>query len=225
MIRVHHLETSRSTRLIWALEELALDYELVTYRRDPVTLRAPDSAKALHPLGRFPLLEIDGKVIAESGAILTYLVEREGRLGAPNGGREDYTYWMHYAEGSAMTPLLLKLIMGTVRSAKVPFLIKPIVRGVADKVDQQFTNGELATHFGWIEQALEGRSYFAGDMFSAADIQMVYPIQASFVRAELLPDRPNTQAWLDRVQARPAFARALEKGGELLMGRARTTPG
>ena len=133
MIRVHHLETSRSTRLIWALEELELDYELVTYRRDPVTLRAPDSAKALHPLGRFPLLEIDGKVIAESGAILTYLVEREGRLGAPDGGREDYTYWMHYAEGSAMTPLLLKLIMGTVRSARVPFLIKPIVRGVADK--------------------------------------------------------------------------------------------
>ena len=172
MIRVHHLETSRSTRLIWALEELDLDYELVVYQRHPKTRRAPESAKALHPLGRFPLLEIDGKVIAESGAILTYLVEREGKLGAADEVREAYTYWMHYAEGSAMLPLLVKLITSSLRTTKVPFFIKPITRAIATKIDENFTDGELKTHFGWIEQALEGSAYFAGDSFSTADIQM-----------------------------------------------------
>lgn len=218
MIKVHHLETSRSTRLIWALEELTLPYELVRYTRDPVTRRGPDSVQALHPLGRFPLLEIDGKVLVESGAILTYLVEREGKLGPSSDAREDYTYWMHYAEGSAMVPLLLKLITSGVRAAKVPFFIKPIAKGIAAKIDGTFTDGELRAHFGWIEHALSGKTYFAGETFTAADIQMSYPIQASFVRAGLLPDRPNTRAWLDRVQSRPAFVTALEKGGEPVMG-------
>ena len=217
MIKVHHLETSRSTRLIWALEELNLDYELIEYKRHPETKRAPDTAKALHPLGRFPLLEIDGKVIAESGAILTYLVEREGKLGATDGAKEDYTYWMHYAEGSAMLPLLLKLITTGLRNAKVPFFIKPITKTIAGKIDATFTDGELKAHFGWIEKALEAKTYFAGETFSAADIQMSYPVQASFTRAGMLPGRPHTQAWLDRVQARPAFQRALEKGGEPIM--------
>ena len=217
MIKVHHLETSRSTRLIWALEELNLDYELIEYKRHPETKRAPDTAKALHPLGRFPLLEIDGKVIVESGAILTYLVEREGKLGAAEGAKEDYTYWMHYAEGSAMLPLLLKLITTGLRNAKVPFFIKPISKAIAGKIDATFTDGELKAHFGWIETALEGKTYFAGETFSAADIQMSYPVQASFARADMLPDRPNTQAWLERVQSRPAFKKALEKGGEPIM--------
>ena len=221
MIRVHHLETSRSTRLLWALEELNLAYELVEYKRHPKTRRAPESAKALHPLGRFPLLEIDGKVLAESGAILTYLVEREGKLGAADDVKEAYTYWMHYAEGSAMIPLLVKLITGSLRTAKVPFFIKPIVKAIAAKIDGNFTDDELRTHFGWIEEALEGQSYFAGDSFSAADIQMSYPVQASFARADLLPVRPNTRAWLERVQSRPAFLKALEQGGEPIM---RSTP-
>ena len=217
MIKVHHLETSRSTRLIWMLEELGLEYELVEYKRHPKTRRAPDTAKSLHPLGRFPLLEIDGKVIVESGAILTYLVEREGKLGPAEGAKEDYTYWMHYAEGSAMLPLLVKLITSGVRAAPVPFFIKPIAKAIANKIDGNFTDGELTAHFGWIEKALEGKSYFAGDAFSAADIQMSYPIQASFARAEMLPNRPNTKAWLDRVQARPAFQKAREVGGEPIM--------
>ena len=217
MIKVHHLETSRSTRLIWALEELSLDYELVEYQRHAKTRRAPDTAKVIHPLGRFPLLEIDGKVIAESGAILTYLVDREGKLGPAEGAKEDYTYWMHYAEGSAMQPLLVKLITSGVRAAKLFFLIKPIATAIADKIDRTFTDGELTTHFEWVEQALEGKDYFAGDTFSAADIQMSYPVQASFARGHLLPDRPNTKAWLDRVQSRPSFIKALEKGGEPIM--------
>ena len=217
MVKVHHLETSRSTRLIWALEELNLDYELIAYKRHPETRRAPDSVKALHPLGRFPLLEIDGKVIVESGAILTYLVEREGKLGVAESAKEDYTYWMHYAEGSAMLPLLVKLITSGVRTARVPFFIKPIVKAIATKIDGSFTDRELKAHFGWIEEALQGKTYFAGDAFSAADIQMSYPVQASFARSDMLPDRPNTKAWLDRVQSRPAFLRALQKGGKPIM--------
>lgn len=217
MVKIHHLETSRSTRLIWALEELGIDYDLVAYKRHPKTRRAPDEAKALHPLGRFPMLEIDGKVLVESGAILTYLVEREGRLGPVDGAGEDYTYWMHYAEGSAMLPLLVKLITSGVRAAPLPFFIKPIAKAIANKIDHNFTDGELTTHFGWIETALEGKSYFAGDAFSAADIQMSYPIQASFARAEMLPDRPNTRAWLERVESRPAFKRAVDKGGQPIM--------
>lgn len=217
MIRVHHLETSRSTRLIWALEELELAYELVEYTRHPKTRRAPVSAKSLHPLGRFPMLEIDGQILAESGAILTYLVEREGKLGPIDGSAVDYTYWMHYAEGSAMLPLLVKLITSGVRGARLPFFIKPIAKTIANKIDENFTDGELQAHFGWIEQALEGKTYFAGEQFSAADIQMSYPIQASFARADVFPARPNTSAWLERVQSRPAFATALQKGGEPIM--------
>mgnify|MGYP001341157898 CR=1 FL=1 len=217
MIRVHHLEMSRSTRLLWALEELELEYDLVEYKRNKKTKRAPESAKALHPLGRFPLLEIDGKVLAESGAILTYLVEREGKLGPPQGAREDYTYWLHYAEGSAMLPLLVKLITSEVRAARVPFFIKPIPQAVGLQIDRAFTDGELKTHFGWIESALAGRDYFAGDSFTAADIQMFYPVKASFARADLLPSRPNTKAWLKRVESRPAYAEALRKGGKPIM--------
>ncbi len=217
MIKVHHLETSRSTRLIWALEELGLEYELVTYKRHPKTMRAPASAKKLHPLGRFPMLEIDGKVIVESGAILTYLVDREGKLGPGEGGKEDFTYWMHYAEGSAMTPILVKLLTTGIRNAPVPFFIKPIGAVVASQVDRIFTDGELRAHYGWVEEALSRSSYFVGDTFSAADIQMSYPVQASFARAGVLPNRPNTRAWLDRVEARPAFKKAFELGGEPIM--------
>ena len=123
-------------------------------------------------------MEIDGKVIVESGAILTYLVEREGKLGPADGAKEDYTYWMHYAEGSAMLPLLVKLITSGVRGAPVPFFIKPIAKAIANKIDGNFTDGELTAHFGWIEKALEGSRTSRG-MFSAADIQMSYPIEAS----------------------------------------------
>jgi glutathione S-transferase len=215
MIKLHHLETSRSTRLLWLLEELELPYELVVYKRDPKTIRAPDTLKALHPLGRSPLLEIDGKTLAESGAIMMYLTEREGKLGAPSDeARVDYNYWLHYAEGSAMTPLLVKLLTTGIRKAAVPFFVKPLVRAIAAKVDKTFTDDELSAHFGWIEQALSDRAYFAGGVFSAADIQMSYPIQASFARGELVPQRPKTRAWLKRVESRSAFKKAVEKGGE-----------
>ena len=218
MLKVHHLETSRSTRLLWLLEELELPYELVRYQRDPLTMRAPDSLKELHPLGRSPLLEMDGKILAESGAIMMHVTEQEDRLGpSEEASRYEFNYWLHYAEGSAMTPLLVKLLTTGIREARVPFFLKPMTRAIAGKVDATFTDNELLTHFGWIEHALEGREYFAGAAFSAADIQMSYPVQASFVRGDLLPERPNTRAWLDRVEARGAFKRAVERGGEPMM--------
>ena len=218
MIRVHHLEASRSTRLLWLLEELEIDYEIVRYQRDSKTMRAPASLREIHPLGRSPLLEIDGQILAESGAILMYLTEREGRFGPPQAdGKQDFHYWLHYAEASAMPPLLVKLLTTTMRRAKVPFFIKPIVRTVAEQLDATFTDGELRAHFGWIEEALSTRDFFAGSAFTAADIQMSFPIQASFARAGVLPERPFSQAWLKRVESRPAYQRALEKGGPPIM--------
>ena len=194
-----------------------LEGELVEYKRHPKTRRAPATAKALHPLGRFPMLEIDGKVIVESGAILTYLVEREGKLGPSDGAKEDYTYWMHYAEELSDAATFGEAYHQWGARSAGPFFLKPIPKAIANKIDDNFTDGELTAHFGWIEKALEGKSYFAGDAFSAADIQMSYPVQASFARAEMLPNRPNTKAWLDRVEARPAFQKAREKGGEPIM--------
>jgi len=221
MIRVHHLETSRSSRLLWLLEELELSYDVVTYKRDPKTIRAPKSMKAVHPLGRAPLLEIDGHILAESGAIMEYLTEREGKLGpASVESRRTYQYWLHYAEGSAMTPILVKLLTGGIRHASVPFFMRPIMRIIANRVDNAYTDDELITHFGWIESALSEQEYFAGHRFSAADIQMSYPIQGSFVRGDILPERPHTTAWLERVESRPAYQRALEKGGEPMLRRA-----
>lgn len=218
MIKLHHLEHSRSTRVLWLLEELNLEYEIIHYTRNPKTMRAPETLKALHPLGRAPLLEIDGQIRAESGAILTYLTEREQRFGPPEGpAGQDYHYWLHYAEGSAVPPLLVKLITSGVRNAPLPFFIKPIAKRIADKIDANFTNGELSTHFGWIETALANRDYFAGQTFTAADIQMSYPVQGSFVRANDLPHRPATRAWLERIQARDAYQRALKKGGPPIM--------
>ena len=218
MTRVHHLENSRSTRLLWLLEELELPYEIVDYQRNRKTMRAPESLREIHPLGRSPLLEIDGRILAESGAIMMYLTEREGRFGAPSAElKYDYHYWLHYAEGSAMPPLLVKLLTSGIRNAKVPFFVKPIVRTVATQLDATFTDGELKAHFGWIEESLSEREYFVGDAFSAADIQMSFPIQASFARAGVLPERPHTRAWLNRVEARPAYQRALEKGGPPIM--------
>mgnify|MGYP002629538532 CR=1 FL=1 len=220
MIKVHHLETSRSSRLLWLLEELGLSYDVVTYQRDPKTIRAPESMKAVHPLGRSPLLEIDGRILAESGAIMEYLTEREGKLGAASvESRHAYQYWLHYAEGSAMTPILVKLLTSGIRNASVPFFMRPIMRTIANRVDKTYTDNELRTHFNWIETALSEREYFAGHRFSAADVQMSYPIQGSFVRGDRLPERPHTVAWLQRMESRPAYQRALEKGGEPMLRR------
>ena len=212
-IVLHHLENSRSFRLVWMLEELGLDYRIQEYKRDPRSSRAPPELKQLHPLGKAPVLAIDGRVLAESGAILEYLVEREGRLRpTETEALLQYRYWLHFAEGTLMPPLLVKLIMDKLRAAPLPFFLKPIVRGIADKVGESYYGPEIELDFGFVEQHLAQSDYFAGAEFSAADVQMLYGVDAGMARAGL-GAKPAIRAWLDRMEARPAYQRAIERGG------------
>ncbi|KQP43472.1 glutathione S-transferase [Pseudorhodoferax sp. Leaf274] len=218
MITVHHLENSRSQRVLWLLEELELPYEIVHYKRDPATLLAPPELRRVHPLGKSPVVSTgDGLVLAESGAILETLLERhgQGRL-APAPGTQDavrWRYFMHYAEGSAMPPLLLKLIFDRIERAKMPFFAKPIARGIAAKAKAAIVLPNLKQHLDFLEAELAGRDWFAGDSFSAADIQMSFPVEAARARAGLDAGRPRLMDWLERIHARPAFGRALQRGG------------
>ena len=184
MFTVHHLENSRSHRIVWLMEELELPYELKIYKRHPKTMRAPEDLKAVHPLGKSPVVTIDDVVLAESGAILEELAS--GTALCPEPGTEAYRrylYWLHYAEGSLMPPLLVALVTSKIRTAKVPFFVKPIASGIVDKIDGQFTNDELDKSFGWCESTLAKQPWFAGDEFSAADIQMSYPLEVGRIRA------------------------------------------
>jgi glutathione S-transferase len=210
-ITVHHLNYSRSLRVLWLLEELGLAYRVERWERDK-DFRAPAEARRVHPLGRFPMVEVDGRVLAESGAVLEYFADREGKL-RPTDAEENLecTFFLHYGEGSVMTPLLVRLILSRVRTAPMPFFIKPVARGIADKVDQSYTAPALDLHLGFIEKTLGERPYFAGDTFSIADIQMYYPVEAALSRASAA--RPHMLAWRDRVTGRPAFERAETKGG------------
>ena len=217
MITVHHLDNSRSQRVLWLLEELGLDYELKLYRRDPMTMFAPASLRAVHPLGKSPVISDGDTSIAESGAILEYLVERHGlgRLAPPPGTPERlrYTYWMHYAEGSAMPPLLLSLVFARLPKSPMPFFVRPIVRGLAAKVKKSYIGPQLDLHFNFMEGELARSTWFAGEEFTAADIQMSFPVEAGAARGALDASRPKLCAYLDRIRARPAYRRAVEKGG------------
>jgi glutathione S-transferase len=218
MITVHHLNNSRSQRVLWLLEELGLAYEIQRYQRDPKTLLAPPELRAVHPLGKSPVVSDGDLTLAESGAILEYLVERygEGRL-APRAGtlpRLRYTYWMHFAEGSAMPPLLLKLIFDRLESGPMPFFARPIARGIARKVKDAMVLPNLQRQLDYMEGELGGRAWFAGPAFSTADIQMSFPLEAAAVRGGLDERRPKLWEFLRRIHARPAYQRALEKGGK-----------
>lgn len=224
MITVHHLEKSRSQRVLWLLEELGVPYELKTYERNPITMLADPALKKVHPLGKSPVVTDDSvpgtPALAESGAILEYLVEKygNGKLVPPRETPEflRYRFWMHYAEGSAMPPLLVKLIFETTKQ-KAPFFLRPVAKAIAAGVNQAFLGPQLATHFGFVESELGKSEWFAGDELTAADVQMSYPVEASFVR-DRGPERPNTRKWLDRVHARPAYQRAIGKGGPVMLG-------
>jgi glutathione S-transferase len=217
MITVHHLNNSRSQRVLWLLEELGLDYTVIRYQRDSRTMLAPPSLRAVHPLGKSPVL-VDGEhTLAESGAVLEYLVERYdvARRFAPSPGTPEhfrYRYWLHYAEGSAMPPMLLSLVFSRIKQAPMPFFIKPIARGIADKTMQNFVSPQVKLHLDYMESELGKQRWFAGDDFSAADIQMSFPVEAAAARAGL-GNYPNLQAFLQRIHARPAYQRALEQGG------------
>lgn len=217
MIVVHHLNNSRSQRILWLLEELGVPYEVKRYERDKETMLAPAALKAVHPLGKSPVITDGDVTVAESGAIIEYLVDRygNGRLAPPPGTPERlrYTYWLHYAEGSAMPPLLMTLVFGRMPEAPMPFFMRPIVRAVATKVQTSFVDPQLALHMGYMESELGKCPWFAGDEFTAADIQMSFPLEAAASRAGLNASRPKLAAFLQRIHARPAYQRALEKGG------------
>ena len=210
-ITVHHLNYSRSLRVLWMLEELGLEYEVREWKRD-ANFRAPNEARRVHPLGRFPMVAVDGHVLAESGAILEYFVEREGKLGPSTEVEElEYRFFLHYGEGSAMPPLLVQLILDKLRVAPMPFFVKPVARGIAAKLEEAYSGPALDLHLGFIEETLGARPYFMGEHFSMADIQMFYPVEAGLSRGQ--GARPNMQAWRDRVCARAAYQRAEERGG------------
>jgi glutathione S-transferase len=215
MITVHHLENSRSQRILWMLEELDLPYEIKEYKRQP-SLQAPPELKAIHPLGKSPVIVDDGTTIAESGAILEYLVQKygKGRFVPSPGGPEwlRYTYFMHYAEGSLMPLLLLKLLFSRIPS-RLPVLLRPVGRLISGGADKTLISPQLATHFTFLEGELADRDWFAGSAFSAADVQMSFPLDAATARAGLGAQYPKLQGFLDRIHARPAYKRAVDRGG------------
>jgi glutathione S-transferase len=217
MITVHHLNDSRSQRVLWLLEELGLPYDIKHYQRDKATMLAPDALRKVHPLGKSPVITDGAVTVAESGAIIEYLVETygKGRLMPPAGSPERlrYRYWLHFAEGSAMPPLLLKLVFQKIASTKVPFFIKPIVKGISAKVLGTLVDPNLTRQFDFMEAELGQSEWFAGADFSAADIQMSFPLEAAAQRAGLDASRPRLMAYLKKIHARPAYARALERGG------------
>ncbi|MBJ9661726.1 glutathione S-transferase family protein [Burkholderia gladioli] len=221
MLIVHHLNNSRSQRVLWLLEELGVPYELKRYQRDPKTMLAPPELRAIHPLGKSPVLTDEGFTLAESGAIIEYLVERygEGRFAPPPGTpqRLRYTYWLHYAEGSAMPPLLLKLVALRIAQAPMPFFARPIARKISSTLQSSFVDPQLKLHLGYVDAALRETGWFVGDSFSAADVQMSFPLEAAASRADTLAQLPAIRAFLERIHARPAYQRALERGGPYAM--------
>ncbi len=213
MITVHHLENSRSQRVLWLLEELGRPYEVKRYERDTRTMLAPPELQRLHPLGKSPLLEEDGVILAETGAIFEHLLAGGGPL-VPSSAddRRKLTYWLHYAEGSAMPPLLLKLVFDTMPQ-RAPGLMKPLVKGVAARARSGFIDPQLKLHMDFWEGELAATGWLAGPEFSAADVMMSFPAEAAAARAGLRDGRPRATEWLARLHARPAYRRALERGG------------
>lgn len=217
MIVVHHLNHSRSQRVLWLLEELGVRYRIERYERDPKTMLAPPALVKVHPLGKSPVITDGRLTVAESGAIIEYLVERhgEGRLAPAVGTPEHlrYRYWLHYAEGSLMSPLLMKLVFDQVEKAPMPFFVKPIAKAISAKVKGAFVGPNITRHLDYLEGELQNADWFAGTEFSAADVQMSFPLEAAAARAGLDNSRPRLMDWLARIHARPAYQRALEKGG------------
>jgi glutathione S-transferase len=218
MIVVHHLNNSRSQRVLWLLEELGLEYEVKRYERDRNTMLAPPELRRVHPLGKSPVITVGALTLAESGAIVEYLITRHGggRLApaadSPQWPR--YLYWLHYAEGSAMPPMLVKLIFDRIEKSPMPFFARPIARGLVGKVRTSFIEPRLNEHLNFMEGELGKSKWFAGDEFTAADIQMSFPLELAVTRAGLNATRPKLMAFLECVHARPAYKKALERGGK-----------
>ncbi len=219
MIKLHYLNNSRAQRLLWLLEELNLEYELVTYERNKATMLAPPELRKIHPLGKSPVLEDDGRMIAESGAIVEYLLERHGD-GAlrPEVGSDEhlqYRYWLHYAEGSAMFPLVLSLVFSEmVRQS--PWIAKPVMRGIESTMRKQMIDREVRNHAKHWENHLKSNTWFAGEQLTGADIQMSFPLEAFVSRSGMEGDYPHVCEYVARIHERDAYKRALERGDDYL---------
>ena len=218
MITVHHLNNSRSQRVLWLLEELGVEYDIRRYQRDAKTMLAPPELRQVHPLGKSPVITDGDLTIAESGAIVEYLVERfgNGRLIPSAGSREKirYTYWLHFAEGSAQPFLLLKLIFGRIAHAPMPFFAKPVAKAISRNVIESFVQPNIDRQLDYMESELAARPWFAGSEFTAADVQMSFPLEAAAARGGLDVRWPNLMGFLNRIHQRPAYKRAIERGGE-----------
>lgn len=217
MLVLHHLENSRSQRILCLLEELGVDYELRQYRRDPETQLAPTELARVHPLGKSPVITDGDTVVAESGAIIEYLVERydDGRLRPAAGTPERlaYTYWLHYAEGSFMPLMILSLILRRIDTAPMPFFVRPIAKGITGKVRQGYLDANVERHLGFMEQTLESQPWFCGEEMTAADLQMSFAVEAAEVRTDLGGNYPALAGFLERLRALPSWQAALERGG------------
>jgi glutathione S-transferase len=217
VITVHHLNNSRSQRILWLLEELGLEYEIKPYQRDKATMLAPPELRAVHPLGKSPVVSDGDQTLAESGAIIEHLADRygAGKLAPAFGSAERvrYLYWLHFAEGSAQPPLLLKLLFDRIKS-KSPLLVRPVARAIADKALGTFVLPNIERNLDFMESELRKAEWFAGNAFSAADIQMSFPLEAARMRGGLNESRPRLMAWLERIHERPAYNRAIERGGK-----------
>ena len=217
MLTVHHLNNSRSQRVLWMLEELGVPYDVRRYERDPKTMLAPAELRQVHPLGKSPVVTDGDLTLAESGAIIEYLAERygQGRLAPPRDTPERlrWTYWLHYAEGSAMPPLLLKLVALRIASAPMPFFVRPIARKISDTLQSSFVDPQLRLHFDYVNDALTKTGWFVGECFSAADIQMSFPLEAATARGNASGQWPAIADFLQRIHARDAYQRALARGG------------
>ena len=217
MLVVHHLKNSRSQRVLWLLEELGLPYEIVHYKRDATTMMAPPELLAVHPLGKSPVITDGDTTVAETGAIVEYILAQYGdgrllpALGTPEALR--YRYWLHFAEGSAMPPLLLTLIFDRIANAPMPFFIKPVARGISNKVMNLMVRPNLKRQLDYMESELGRSAWFAGDALTGADIMMSFPLEAAAQRAGLDASRPKLMAFLKRIHARPAYKLALKRGG------------
>ena len=215
MITVHHLENSRSQRVLWLLEELGVDYEIKRYERDKKTSLAPPELKKVHPLGKSPVITDGDKTIAESGAITEYLIDTygNGRF-KPEPGTDAAlrnSYWMHYAEGTLMPLMVMTLIFNRVEQA--PLLVRPIAKAISGQVKKAYLTPNTRNNLDFIEQELGKNTWFTGEELAGADFQMIFPLEAASARAGLGDTHPNIKAYVDRVHARPAYQRGLEKGG------------
>ena len=224
MITVHHLENSRSQRILWLLEELGSDYEIKRYGRDKQTGLAPPELLDVHPLGKAPVITDGDKTIAESGAIIEYLMYEydDGRLRPEEGTDERlaYNYWLHYAEGSFAPLMILSLVLSRIEEAPMPFFLRPVAKGIAGKVREGYLDANVTRNLAFMDATLKKSRWFCGSMFSAADVQMSFALEAAEVRTNLSDDYPHLAAFLETIRARPAYKRALDKGGHYELMRA-----